>query len=893
MFALAGIADSVNGVMLQDNSIESLPSGLFEPLTNATIQTLRLDGNRLRTLPEGLLTPVEASLGLLALSRNQLEYLDVQIFTPLTDLRELYVSDNPNLGCIPEVPTKFPPIEVYKDSDTILCPKCTEAGQTLYFGEQACGPCIPGTYSPATAEAKYGDCRSCPPHSSSLSASASVFDCKCSPGYTGPDGGSCLLCESASYKSVNGSIPCTRCPAHTSSPAGSNNVSQCVCTPGYTGPDGRECLACPLGTFKQANGSSPCLLCEPGKYSTTPSASDESACALCPANSFSRLAGSQHITNCTCNRGFSGPDGGECVPCSPGRFKTVNGTSPCLPCPNGTYSFSVAATSNSTCNACPPHSFSGQGASTQASCECDAGYAGANGGPCLPCAPGLFKKSSGSAWCMPCPAGTFADSVSSCRDCPSPLTSLEASPDISYCLCPAGLRGPGLLGEGLELLPPFRGPEAALLEQVGLFARLEAEEELPESTHHAAPHVFLDSAGYYGQLASLAEMTTSTMVCSDAPVPDFCLDVDGWTDVEGDGCEWYDFNPDDCYSAEEWAVDGVDASMVCCVCGAGTILYGARQDEAPSCEVTFSNLDPLKGLWITIDLVNSDFANTSEYISSVRASVPGERLCEGHGYSKAECLSLGRQFGQPCCQWNESTIAADHGWPPTEGGSGVGACLSQVGNSMCDTNFLGSGFLATDGEDQNCGKMSRIVDSMYLARGAAAGEITITLNASAAVGSVARSEWCLNSTLFAHVSVSQPSIEDSMTVLVYQPPTRGRGLGIEHAVLAPTLQPVNAHILKIRRNFSSVTCTAEAGSSPSESGPSCSTTSSSATTPPAPSLASRYAEVIRLLEACARDRASSSNHTSAFCPDVPVAFPLCAACLPVWLLGCGAASEEC
>ena len=829
VFQLAGISSST-AVQLQDNSIEHLPGDIFQPFAGSVLSQVRLDGNQLRFLPEGLLAPIKDSLRVLLLSRNQLEYLDVHLFTPLADLRELYIRSNPNLGCIPELPVKFPPTMVDKDADMIDCPTCTAGGQTLFFGEEVCRPCKAGTYSPASAAAKYGDCQACPANSTSLSGSASVFDCKCQKGYTGPDGGPCAACGPGSYKDVNGSISCTNCPTFTSSPIGSSNVSQCICRPGYSGQAGRACSPCPLGTFKHAYGSSSCIPCSAGTYSTTASANDESACLLCPGNSSTPATGSQHITNCTCNRGFAGRDGGDCAPCQPGTYKAVTGNLPCLPCPAGTFSQSSGATSNSSCSSCPRASFSGIGAGTKTQCECNAGYSGPSGGPCSACAPGLFKNSSGSARCSPCPAGTFADSLTRCRDCPGPLTSVEASPDVSYCLCGAGFRGPGFLGEGLELLPPLG--DAALLEDAGFFAPIigEAQELPPASSNDSTALLFLDSAGYYGHLASLVDATTWTMECSDDAA--MCTD--------GDRC---------------------------------------KAAQAPSCEVTFSGLDPSKALWVTIDLAHTDFAGSDEYISSARASISGEDLCEGHGYSKAECTSLGSQFGQPCCYWNASASPSDYGWLPAGEPDGVGACFSQAPNMKCDAHFLGSGFLASGGEDQNCAKVSRVVDAVHLPRGAVAGEITITLNASSAVGSVARSQWCLNSTIYARVSVSQPNIKDSITVLVYPPATQAQA---HVPTRLPVGQPAHAQILKLMRNFSGSTCTssAEPPSSGSEPVPSCSATPLPAAALPAGSTASQRDEVRRLLEACARDRSSTSNQTSTFCPDPPIDLLLCSACLP-------------
>lgn len=52
--------------------------------------------------------------------------------------------------------------------------------------------------------------------------------------------------------------------------------------------------------------------CPAGKYSSTKAAS----CMLCPRDSFTTSMGATVLTDCKCNAGTHGPDGGPCFPCS-------------------------------------------------------------------------------------------------------------------------------------------------------------------------------------------------------------------------------------------------------------------------------------------------------------------------------------------------------------------------------------------------------------------------------------------------------------------------------------------------------------------------------------------------------------------------------------------------
>eukprot|EP00741_Cyanophora_paradoxa_P014539 tig00020805_g14019.t1 len=87
-----------------------------------------------------------------------------------------------------------------------------------------------------------------------------------------------------------------------------------------------------------------------------------------------------------------------------------------------------------TCEACPPNTVSGPGASDCSACE--AGFVSDDGLACAACPPGLFRASlNPNAACTPCPSGTYAPGNGSavCQACP-PRT-----------LCPVATSEPHLL----------------------------------------------------------------------------------------------------------------------------------------------------------------------------------------------------------------------------------------------------------------------------------------------------------------------------------------------------------------------------------------------------------------------------------------------------------------
>jgi hypothetical protein len=84
------------------------------------------------------------------------------------------------------------------------------------------------------------------------------------------------------------------------------------------------------------------------------------ACSVCPANSFSP-EGSSALSNCTCNSGYTGSNGGPCTACATGSYKPTVGSVACTPCEVNTYSTTVTAAG---CAACPIGKFNNASGST-------------------------------------------------------------------------------------------------------------------------------------------------------------------------------------------------------------------------------------------------------------------------------------------------------------------------------------------------------------------------------------------------------------------------------------------------------------------------------------------------------------------------------------------------
>ena len=202
------------------------------------------------------------------------------------------------------------------------------------------------------------------------------------------------------------------------------------CAVGFTGKSG-ECRPCEPGSYKSAVGSADCLVCPIYSYS--------------PAQS----------SSCSCNAGYTGPDGGECRVCQAGTFKAQPGAAKCTLCQQGKYSISSGAVVSGTCKNCAAGTFSSaKGADSKTACFlCEAGKyssltAASSNATCQNCLAGKFSTVSGATSatsCMACMKGKYsrvdgAESPNTCTDCTAgKYSTVSGSHSYEDCIdCDAG-----------------------------------------------------------------------------------------------------------------------------------------------------------------------------------------------------------------------------------------------------------------------------------------------------------------------------------------------------------------------------------------------------------------------------------------------------------------------
>jgi len=113
-----------------------------------------------------------------------------------------------------------------------------------------------------------------------------VTKCKCDYNYE-LRAGSCQLCGDTRFKNTISNSSCRNCPNNKVF----TDIKTCTCLPGSSGLMGEICVPCLAGFYNTDGGSV--------------------TCSACPLHTSSRVE-SNTITNCTCNRGYSGQDAGPC-----------------------------------------------------------------------------------------------------------------------------------------------------------------------------------------------------------------------------------------------------------------------------------------------------------------------------------------------------------------------------------------------------------------------------------------------------------------------------------------------------------------------------------------------------------------------------------------------------
>jgi hypothetical protein len=239
----------------------------------------------------------------------------------------------------------------------------------------------------------------------------------CTLGYTGPDGGPCVACATATYKTSVGSTACTVCHARSTSPEASTSSATFLCNAGlYLLRSGVGCIGCQPYKYKDVIGNQACSSCPANTYPEdipnvswdTPRLS--SSCMACPSGSFCTDPDCWGMNYCVCDVGHYGPNTGRppCLLCGAGSYMDDTGHLGCYWCEKGYYQDQIGATS---CKQCPSDMSSVQLKSTGAvKCDCRPGSVFDNATNACLCNAGLYLFNSGVG-CVGCVYNTYKDVI--------------------------------------------------------------------------------------------------------------------------------------------------------------------------------------------------------------------------------------------------------------------------------------------------------------------------------------------------------------------------------------------------------------------------------------------------------------------------------------------------
>lgn len=392
------------------------------------------------------------------------------------------------------------------------CQNCSAGEFQGGTNATACNACGPTQYAGQGSPA----CSDCPGNASTRNGLQAIrTHCLCDPGYYGANGTECDACAAGTYTGTYGNANCTDCSAglfqnQTAQSAclycasgrfsqsgktvcrdcpdrsgldlqneqnWQGNIGDCQCMPGYfnnwtleqTQYPNENCTACSKGQYKERYGNQSCDLCPVGTFQNRTAQSNRTACKQCQRTGFAPAGADEcrqcpnhttakwelpDITDCHCNRGYTGPDGEECSECPSGTYKASQGSATCSECDGGTASRATAAVAESTCQPCTHEQYAAAGSAVcqscprdaqsveprdvRTTCQCNAGSHGLDGGACSACPSGTYKPDAGSHPCTQCASGKFSnaqqqDAEDTCRECQAHQFAPPGSPACTAC----------------------------------------------------------------------------------------------------------------------------------------------------------------------------------------------------------------------------------------------------------------------------------------------------------------------------------------------------------------------------------------------------------------------------------------------------------------------------
>jgi len=254
---------------------------------------------------------------------------------------------------------------------------------------------------------------------------------------------------------------CISCPQGTVNPNSPYSIdyyytrSACKTCPDNTYVDGSQCNCqpCPAGTTSQftregtTSSVTDCVPCNPGRARSLYQNLGDYGCPACPLGKYADESGLSECKMCPAGKhGGTSIGASSCIDCAPGKASHSGGS--CEYCATGKF----PSTDASECVACSPGKYADTNIFSASDClECNYGKYSTSG-VCVDCVDGTFANSRGLGICSSCSAGQFVEGgywdysgqypgywPGSCTSCPAGKSS-DPSNNIYLCSvqCAAG-----------------------------------------------------------------------------------------------------------------------------------------------------------------------------------------------------------------------------------------------------------------------------------------------------------------------------------------------------------------------------------------------------------------------------------------------------------------------
>lgn len=479
-----------------------------------------------------------------------------------------------------------------------------------------CLQCAVGTWKFGTGNST-GGCTDCLDHMTTLNTkSTTIEDCLCNAGYYG-NYDECQECAAGAYTDTIGKTTCTDCPVGSSSLTTTNDAeSDCVADVGYEKLDGVY-TQCQIGFYKNTIGNTLCIECLHGSTTSGTGSTQNTQCE-CVSPNYYGTAGDE----CFCADGYARwheddhnhatmrrlLSHEDCNLCEAGKY-----------CPAETDSGGIQLLNSDTLPSCPENSNSPAGSSATTNCNCNAGYTGPDGGPCVQCGVGTYKDAAGSQGCTACAQHE---------------TSPMGSASLGACVCDAGYE----LGTNTELISSWTVMSSTYCDRNTAVNNFGSHGNYANALAACKQHCLNNAEAPYDSYFN--EQCVGISVRTDRYDMCWMCRVDTYPPIHGSSANWDTYiltqetvTTSDCQACKAGHYKDIDGDLVCTSCADEHETTSGASVSADACVCTAGySSEPNSQAFAYTTAAPGMFCADGEryYVNDDRSLIGCKQFCEGN-----------------------------------------------------------------------------------------------------------------------------------------------------------------------------------------------------------------------------------------------------------------------